>query len=491
MVLVAGDHIGQGSLVVFQQLGGGFLFKVAHLFAVALVGSQEIHRALHKADGRHFVNDQKALFVCHLVQFFGIGVVAGAEAVCADPLHQLVIALDGSQVQAAAADVGIFVLAKTAQIHRFAVEQEVAILNFKGTDADLVKIFIDHGVAIGNADDEVVQVSGVHIPQLSIPDEENAVFMIGPWATAERSEKSRSWARRHIGEKGDDAVQSYYNGVRILSDSGFQASIVAVVSMMFPKEKFHLDQQKEFLPFHFTTDLRYFTEPEFQREIPIQMLEQRYANENAIWDAAACGNTEAALKACQQMARFTYGGRFFGSLYQTKIMLTVMNTLLRKAIERSNIHPYYIDEISSRYALMIENMVDEESWPLVQTMVKEYCAYVRRYSLQQYSPLVQKVINTINLNLSDQLSPKSLAAMYYISPSYLSSLFKQDTGTTLTDFINTQRIQRAANLLSSTEQNISVVAEQVGILDVNYFTKMFKKSMGSTPTQYRRQSRAR
>ena len=234
-------------------------------------------------------------------------------------------------------------------------------------------------------------------------------------ATAERSEKSRSWARRHIGEKGDDAVQSYYNGVRILSGSGFQASIVAVVSMMFPKEEFHLDQQKEFLPFHFTTDLRYFTEPEFQREIPIQMLEQRYANENAIWDAAACGNTEAALKACQQMARFTYGGRFFGSLYQTKIMLTVMNTLLRKAIERSNIHPYYIDEISSRYALMIENMVDEESWPLVQTMVKEYCAYVRRYSLQQYSPLVQKVINTINLNLSDQLSPKSLAAMYYIS----------------------------------------------------------------------------
>lgn len=79
-----------------------------------------------------------------------------------------------------------------------------------------------------------------------IPDEENAVFMIGPWATAERSEKSRSWARRHIGEKGDDAVQSYYNGVRILSGSGFQASIVAVVSMMFPKEEFHLDQQKEF-----------------------------------------------------------------------------------------------------------------------------------------------------------------------------------------------------------------------------------------------------
>ena len=44
-------------------------------------------------------------------------------------IHIFVIALDGSQVQAAAAAVRIFVLAKTAQIHRFAVEQEVAILN--------------------------------------------------------------------------------------------------------------------------------------------------------------------------------------------------------------------------------------------------------------------------------------------------------------------------------------------------------------------------
>ena len=71
---------------------------------------------------------------------------------------------------------------------------------------------------------------------------------------------------------------------------------------MFPKEEFHLDQQKEFLPFHFTTDLRYFTEPEFQREIPIQMLEQRYANENVIWDAVAGGNTEAARKVGTKIA---------------------------------------------------------------------------------------------------------------------------------------------------------------------------------------------
>ena len=47
-------------------------------------------------------------------------------------------------------------------------------------------------------------------------------------------------------------------------------------------------------------------------------------------------------------------------------------------------------------------------------------------------------------------------------------------------------VDNQVRLIVENEQN-----EQVGILDVNYFTKMFKKSMGSTPTQYRRQSRAR
>ena len=123
---------------------------------------------------------------------------------------------------------------------------------------------------------------------------------------------------------------------------------------------------------------------------------------------------------------------------------------------------------------------------LIGQMIREYCAYVRQYSVKQYSPLVQKVINHINLNLSTELSLKSLAGMCYISPSYLSNLFKQETGTTLIDYINTQRIKRAAHLMSSTKMSVATVAERVGILDVNYFTKLFKKSMGQTPTQYRR-----
>ena len=72
-------------------------------------------------------------------------------------------------------------------------------------------------------------------------------------------------------------------------------------------------------------------------------------------------------------------------------------------------------------------------------------------------------------------------------PSYLSALFKQETGSTLIDYINTQRVNRAAQLLVQNNHTIAAVAEEVGILDVNYFTKIFKKTLGVTPTRYRRE----
>ena len=173
-------------------------------------------------------------------------------------------------------------------------------------------------------------------------------------------------------------------------------------------------------------------------------------------------------------------GRVYGDL----------NTLLRKAIEQNAVHPFYVDKISSSYARRIEALdTVEDVQATLQQMIRDYCAYARRYSLKGYSPTVQKVINHINLNLSEPHTLKSLAALCHISPSYLSSLFKQETGSTLIDYINTQRVKRAAQQLTTTDRSISEVAEEMGILDVNYFAKIFKRTFGMTPTRYRRENR--
>lgn len=325
----------------------------------------------------------------------------------------------------------------------------------------------------------------LHFALFRIPDEKNTVFLIGPWTVGPRTQSARKWVRRYLGEAGEAAVQEYYNGVKILEASDFYGALRVVVDTMFGCTV-PVQELKEFLPFQFHPDTRYFHEPEFQKEIPVTMLEQRYESENRILDAVARGDEEAAIEAMHQHSRFTYGGRFEGTLYQQKNKMIVLNTLLRKAIEPSKVHPYYIDAISSKYSRIIEE-ANEVPNEMMWQMTRDYCAYVRRYSLKEYSPAVQKVMNYVNLNVAEPLTLKSLAAMCFISSSYLSALFKQETGSTLIDYINTQRVNRAAQLLVQNNHTIAAVAEEVGILDVNYFTKIFKKTLGVTPTRYRRE----
>lgn len=296
-----------------------------------------------------------------------------------------------------------------------------------------------------------------------VPDEKDTVFLIGPWTDGPRSEESRRWTQKYLGKAGNEAVQEYYNGVHTLSNNDFVAAIYAVVSVLMGQPELRTQNVKEFLPFMFQPDIRYFTEPSFERDIPVAMIEQRYQVENEMLEAVSRGDDTAAMLCIRQYSRFSLGDRFIGTLYREKSQFIIMNTLLRKAIEQNAVHPFYVDKISSSYA--------------------------RRYSLKGYSPTVQKVINHINLNLSEPNTLKSLAALCHISPSYLSSLFKQETGSTLIDYINTQRVKRAAQQLTTTDRSISEVAEEMGILDVNYFAKIFKRTFGMTPTRYRRENR--
>lgn len=322
----------------------------------------------------------------------------------------------------------------------------------------------------------------------TLRDEEKTAYILGPWIGQERSTRNVEWCRRYLGEESNKAIEQFYNGICRLSGEMLCVTLNGLLTMANGGKPVEMVQSKSFKPLVFEPDMRCFQEPMFEKELPAAMLERRYAAENAVMDAVEQGDVGSAMAAFEQLVQFRMESRFATPMQDIKMLLVILNVLLRKAIQRSEVHPYYIDEISRRYAIRIENMTDvSQSREIALEMLREYCVYVQQYSLKRYSPLVQKVINYINLNLSNALSLKMLAGMCYISPSYLSYLFKQETGQTLTDYINTRRVERAARRLRSTDGSVADIAESVGVLDVNYFTKIFKKSMGVTPTVYRKQ----
>ena len=95
------------------------------------------------------------------------------------------------------------------------------------------------------------------------------------------------------------------------------------------------------------------------------------------------------------------------------------------------------------------------------------------------------MVTYIELNLMERLSLSYLANMFHISHSYLSTLFKNETGKTITDYINQKRVDQACLYLRDTDLKVIDIASRVGINDLNYFTKIFKKYKKMTPSHYR------
>lgn len=215
-------------------------------------------------------------------------------------------------------------------------------------------------------------------------------------------------------------------------------------------------------------------------------MELRYSYENELMNAVSRGQTHKADILLNSFSTFSFEQRLSDPIRNAKNYCIVMNTILRKAAEQGGVHPVYLDSTSSAYAAKIEQISSTDAIPgLMSEMFRSYCRLVRNHSMKHYSPPVQKVITYIDSDLTANLSLHTLAGMLNTSDSYLSTLFKRETGKTLTEFINERRVKHAMHLLKSTRLQVQTVAQHCGIVDVQYFSKVFKRIAGMTPKEYR------
>jgi len=99
--------------------------------------------------------------------------------------------------------------------------------------------------------------------------------------------------------------------------------------------------------------------------------------------------------------------------------------------------------------------------------------------------LAEAIYRYVQLNYRYKLSPKEIANEFHVNASYASRRFSQRYQKTITEHINDVRINRAKSLLRETKAPIGSIAINVGFDDVNYFSRVFKKEVGSTPGGYR------
>lgn len=96
------------------------------------------------------------------------------------------------------------------------------------------------------------------------------------------------------------------------------------------------------------------------------------------------------------------------------------------------------------------------------------------------------VLQYIHAHYAEALTLDQLASLEHISKSYLSRLFKQQTGQTVISYINSLRIETAKRLLTATRENINEIAYKVGFESPKYFYRSFRALTGDTPAGFRK-----
>jgi two-component system response regulator YesN len=233
------------------------------------------------------------------------------------------------------------------------------------------------------------------------------------------------------------------------------------------------------------------SEMEFSDETR-DLLQLRYDKEEEMMNYIAEGNTDAAVQIEDGPYFHSLESRTASAIRDRKNKLVILNTLCRKGAQRAGIHPVYLDEMSRRMALKIESaatMAELERIP--REMIRKYCFLVQSLDTRMFSPTIRKAVNYIDAHYQDPgLTLASMAAAFQMNKSYLASTFRKETGTTVTTYLNTLRINRACLRLNTTADPIGEIAAGVGIPNVNYFTRLFRKQKNLTPTAYRQQIRS-
>ena len=284
-------------------------------------------------------------------------------------------------------------------------------------------------------------------------------------------------------------IEEYYQGIPLIAEETYIQSIIyTFCSTIFGGEdNFTTKQYADFYPINFDMISKSIAIKDPLDPISNALyLEDRYDVERKLMQAVSVGQIPKAELLFTTLSKYQFESRSSNALRNVKNYLIILNTLLRVAARNGDVPPFHIDKLSSAFAHKIEATTSTNTgMALMKEMVRKYCLLVKNHSMKGYSLLIRKVLTQIDYDLTADLGLKNLATQLNINPSYLSTLFKKETGFTLTEYVNQKRIEHAVFLLNSSNLQIQMIAQYSGIADVNYFTKTFKKIIGITPKEYR------
>lgn len=165
-----------------------------------------------------------------------------------------------------------------------------------------------------------------------------------------------------------------------------------------------------------------------------------------------------------------------------RILRSVMESV-EKLLDSEGINLKYIFEesvTSEEYFLGYDNFLKvEESINKIFNKIMDF------KNGKSNGSIINKIKVYIDKNYSQNITLEILASKFYLNPSYVSQLFKNETNQNYSDYLCAIRVEKAIRLLTESSLPIQLISEMVGYPNSKYFSQIFKKYTGKQPSQYR------
>jgi two-component system response regulator YesN len=170
-------------------------------------------------------------------------------------------------------------------------------------------------------------------------------------------------------------------------------------------------------------------------------------------------------------------------VYIMEIMTSLLKLVQTYKLEMNDV--FGRDFNCYNYLDSFESIHEVKKW-LIQKAIKVN-VYIKRERINSSMLLIEKAKEYIKGNYSDcDISVEKLCSKLHVSPTYFSTIFKKETGMNFVNYLTAVRLEEAVKLLNTTDYKTYMIAEKVGYPEANYFSYVFKKEFGVSPSKYRK-----
>ncbi len=145
------------------------------------------------------------------------------------------------------------------------------------------------------------------------------------------------------------------------------------------------------------------------------------------------------------------------------------------------------NELSGLYGLIEKCTNADELNALLDESARSVASKVNNYNNKSIKLVLRNAVEYMHEHYHEPVTLNEVAEHAFVSTYYISRMFKKEMGKNFVDYLNELRMEKAKEMLKDVRYKTYEVAEKVGIPDAHYFSRLFKKYVGVTPTEYREQ----